>query len=104
MGEATQMPRSFLELAWGRIIDELARIRQLRDGWDGEGSPAPPPALVDGAAALARRLKAANVQAPDRVAAGVNATVTLEWFTPQGYMEAEVTSPAEATLRWVQGR
>lgn len=41
---------------WQCIIDELLRIRSLKDDWDGEGSEAPHPALVDGAITLAQTL------------------------------------------------
>jgi hypothetical protein len=34
---------------WDQLIDELLGIRNLKDDWDGEGTEAPPPALVDGA-------------------------------------------------------
>ncbi len=36
---------------WSPLIDELLRIRTLKDDWDGEGTEAPHPALVDGAIA-----------------------------------------------------
>lgn len=88
-------------LIWDKLIDELLRIRGLPDDWDGDGSPAPPPALVDRAIQVACEHRAANVSPADRVHAGVNGTVYFEWFTPTGYAEIEVASPSEATYRWV---
>jgi hypothetical protein len=85
---------------WSSIIDELLRIRSLEDDWDGEGTLAPNPALVDGAIKLATQLKGSAP--PDRVHASVNATVYFEWDTPEFYREIEVVSPMDAELRFVR--
>ena len=87
---------------WARAVDELLRIRRLEDDWDGEGTEAPHPALVDGAITLAQALRGRAVAPPDRVHAGVNATVYFEWHRPIGYCEIEVTSPIEAESRFVR--
>jgi hypothetical protein len=87
--------------AWRRLIDELLRIRNLRDGWDGEGTPAPHPSLVDGAIRWAQDFKAIGVSPADRVIAGVNGTVYFEWHAPL-YQEIEVTSPIDAEWRRVR--
>lgn len=87
---------------WSLVIDELLRIRTLDDDWDGEGTEAPHPALVDGAITLAQTLQARGVTPPDRVHASVNATVYFEWQTPLGYREIEVVSPVEAECRFVR--
>jgi hypothetical protein len=84
---------------WQCIIDELLRIRSLKDDWDGEGSEAPHPALVDGAITLAQTLLAKGISPPDRVHASVNATVYFEWLTPLGYTEIEVISPVDTECR-----
>jgi hypothetical protein len=84
------------------LIDELLRIRNLEDDWDGEGTEAPHPSLVDGAITLAQELKAAMYPPAERVIAGVNGTIYFEWHTPLGYQEIEVTSPLDAECRWVQ--
>lgn len=88
--------------AWGAVIDELLRTRTLEDDWDGEGTEAPHPALVDGAITLAQTLYAKGVTPPDRVHASVNATVYFEWHTSLGYTEIEVVSPVEAECRSVR--
>ncbi len=87
--------------AWPPLIDELLRIRNLNDNWDGEGTEAPHPALVDGAITLAQYLQATGRPPADRVIAGVNGTIYFEWHTPLGYQEIEVTSPINAECRRV---
>lgn len=87
---------------WPRLLDELLRIRNLEDDWDGEGTEAPPPALVDGAINLAECFQTNGVPPADRVIAGVNGTIYFEWHTPLGYQEIEVTSPTDAECRWVR--
>src|SRR5579875_1322013 len=86
---------------WSSLIDELLRIRNLQDDWDGEGTEAPDPALVDGAITLAQSLRAKRSPPADRVIAGVNGTIYFEWHTPFGYQEIEVLSPVDAEWRWV---
>ncbi len=88
--------------AWDMVIDELLHIRNLKDNWDGEGSVAPDPALVDGAITLVQSLKGSAWPPADRAVASVNGTVYLEWNTPLGYQEIEVTSPLDAEYRRVQ--
>jgi len=87
--------------AWSQVIDELLRMRLLKDDWDGEGALAPHPSLVDGAISLARDLQANGTPAADRVLASPNGTICFEWFTPLGYQEIEVISPVEAKFCWV---
>jgi hypothetical protein len=86
---------------WGPTIDELLRLRRLRDDWDGEGAEAPAPELVDSAITLAQDLQARGWLPPERVLASVNGTIYFEWHTPHGYVELEVTSPGEAECRFV---
>lgn len=87
---------------WSPVIDELLRIRTLEDDWDGEGTEAPHPALVDGAITLAQTLRDKGGTPPDRVHVSVNATVYFEWHTSLGYTEIEVVSPVEAECRSVR--
>jgi hypothetical protein len=84
---------------WNRWIDELLRLRQLQDDWDGEGALAPPPAVVDRAILIVQILRALDAPPPDRIFPSTNGTIYFEWFTPLGYWEIEVISPHD-----VQGR
>ena len=86
---------------WTERIDDLLAVRGLEDDWDGEGTAAPDPSLVDGAIALCQFLQSHGFAPPDRVHASVNETVFLEWHTPIGYREIEVLSPMEAESRWL---
>jgi hypothetical protein len=87
---------------WASTIDELLRIRNFSDNWDGEGTEAPHPALVDGAITLAKSFRFQGVSPPDRVHASVNGTVYFEWHTPVRYYEIEVVSPTRAECRVVR--
>jgi hypothetical protein len=89
------------EQTWSPLIDELLRIRNLKDDWDGEGTEAPHPALVDGAITLAQCLQANGIPPAHRVIAGVNGTIYFEWHTRLEYQEIEVTSPVDAECRRV---
>jgi hypothetical protein len=84
-----------------RLIDELLHIRNLEDDWDGEGTEAPHPNLVDAAIILAQNLAAGGFPPAERVIASVNGTIYFEWHTPLGYEEIEVMSPLDAEYRWV---
>ena len=99
-------PREGVRLAtprrtWTDLIDDLLRIRNYGDDWDGEGSEALAPALIDGAITLAQRLESFGMEPANRVLAGVNGTVSFEWQSAEGYREIEVTSPVDAEDRWV---
>jgi hypothetical protein len=99
----SRMSRSFLPAnTWKLLFEELLRIRNLKDDWDGEGSEAPHPALVDAAIALAKDLEADGHVPADRVIAGVNGTVYFEWYSPLEYREVEVTSPLDVESRRVR--
>jgi hypothetical protein len=87
--------------AWTQLIDELLRIRNLEDDWDGEGTEAPHPNLVDAAILLAQGLAASGLPPAERVIASVNGTIYFEWHTPFGYEEIEVLSPLDAEYRRV---
>lgn len=87
---------------WSSSIDELLRIRNLESDWDGEGSEAPHPTIVDAAISLAMWLRSRGVEPPGRVLASVNATVYFEWYSPVDYTEIEVISPDRTESRTVR--
>ncbi|WP_439622862.1 hypothetical protein [Gemmata sp.] len=87
---------------WGKLIDSVLDIHNLRDDWDGEGSEAPAPGAVDGALHLAMALRDRQERPADRVVPSVNGTVYFEWHLPDAYREIEVTGPSRAEVRIVQ--
>ncbi len=87
---------------WSQVIDDLLALRGLEDDWDGQGSEAPHPALVDGAITLAQSLQAQGLRPADFAVAGVNGTVLFEWHGPSDYLEIEVTAPDKAEGRSVR--
>lgn len=86
---------------WSDVIDELLALRGLEDDWDGQGTEAPDPALVDTALAVALDLRSSTMAPADRAIAGVNGTVFFEWFSPTTYLEIEVTAPGRAEGRFI---
>ena len=86
---------------WAGLLHDLARIRTYQDDWDGEGTEALRPDLMDSAVALAQALEAAGWAPADIVAGTRDATVCFEWRTAGGFLELEVESPREAEARRV---
>lgn len=100
-GSVYSRAEDYLGQAWMQLIDVLLRIRTLEDDWDGEGTEAPHPNLIDAAIRLAQTLAAGGFPPAERVIAGVNGTIYFEWHSPLGYEEIEVMSPLDAEYRWV---
>ncbi len=84
---------------WDSVIDELLRMRELRDDWDGEGSVAPDKALVDDVTSYAYWRKQENEFAPARVVATVNGTICLEWYINGFFIEYEFVEPGTVEVR-----
>jgi hypothetical protein len=78
---------------WSQRIDDLLAIRNLAHDWDGQGAPGPALELVDSAISLAVHLRQRGVKPPDRAVAGVNGTVSLEWYDGSSVMEFEIHKP-----------
>ena len=79
---------------WDAIIDKLLTFRTLEDDWDGDGTAAPGPALVDHAIITALSLRQSGYPPADWVVVDVNATIQFEWrFPPRGAYGVEVLSP-----------
>lgn len=86
--------------AWSARIDQLLRLRNLPDDWDGLGAETPRGELVDAAIKyLCDQRRWEQATPPDHVIATTSRTVVLEWHVPGGYLELEFVSPtcAEAT-------
>ena len=79
---------------WDREFDNLLRIRQLPEDWDGQGARAPTTELVDSALVLAHHLRQSSLPAPDRIVPAVAGTIVMEWQTKRGRcLELEVVEP-----------
>ena len=74
-------------------------MRSLCDDWDGDGAVAPGVAVVDTALTQAIRLRSKYHNPPDRVIAGVNGSVVLEWFLFNRIEQMEIFSPNEFEVR-----
>lgn len=85
--------------AWQSVMVELREMRSLSDDWDGDGAIAPGVAVVDTALAQAIRLRSEYHNPPDRVIAGVNGSVVLEWFLFNRIEQMEIFSPDEVEVR-----
>ena len=84
---------------WETVIDELLRMRELQDDWDGEGSIAPEKALVDDVTSYTYWRKKENELAPARVIATVNGTICLEWTINGLFIEYEFVEPDRVEVR-----
>ena len=67
---------------WKSCIDALLDIRLLERDWDGQGTEAPPPEVVDSAIILAVLLRQKNVTPPDVTVQSVQGTVLMYWQWP----------------------
>ncbi len=84
---------------WDTIIDELLRMRELQDDWDGEGSIAPETAIVDDVMSFAYWRKQENELPPDRIVATVNGTICFEWYADGFFREFEFVAPDILEIR-----
>ncbi len=84
---------------WNNIIDELLRMRELQDDWDGEGSIAPQTALVDDLTSFAYWQKQRNELPPDWIVATVNGTICFEWYVDGFFREFEFVAPDVLEIR-----
>ncbi|HEX4606750.1 MAG TPA: hypothetical protein VH092_00960 [Urbifossiella sp.] len=84
---------------WKACIDALLDIRMLEDDWDGQGTPAPPPEVVDSAIVLAVLLRQRHVLPPNVTVQGVTRSVLMEWQWPdKTSIEIEVIDPGVADV------
>ena len=84
---------------WKRCIDSLLAVRELKDDWDGQSTPAPPPDVVDSATVLAVLLRQHGVRPPTVTVQGVAGDVAFEWqWADQTSLTLEVAEPALASL------
>ena len=84
---------------WDKIIDDVLAISEYKDDWDGEGSLAPDPQVVVAAIKFAISSKNEKSPSPDRVIAGVNQSISFEWFDSASYTEFELSRTGEQFIR-----
>ncbi len=82
---------------WNKILDTLVSFRDYEDDWDGMGSVAPEPGVLDSAIALARILRDCGQPAPDGVGPTVDGTVCFD-TGPFPIECLEVVTPSHAEL------
>ena len=85
--------------SWDRIRTSLAKIRDLKDGWDGDEGQAPDPDLVEKAKCLAQQWQAQGGVVPDRVLITESQTILFEWQHSNIYREFEILGPSTAEDR-----
>lgn len=85
---------------WADARNELRKMRDLKDDWDGEGTAAPDLEIVIRAVRVAEYLDNSDYPPPDRVHVTVNATICFEWHREGVYQEAEVVSDWKVEWRW----
>lgn len=85
-----------------RARNELAQLKQLDAGWDGDrAEKISPGAIVAAHAALEKLLPIAPAPA---IVPNVNGTASLEWDTERGYAHLELSSKAYSFLLATKGR
>lgn len=87
-----------IEKKWRNSIDCLLRLRNIGDDWDGEGSIAPFPEIIDSAIKLiqADDLVRKTLPPPDRITPRRDGQVGLEWFIGQMYLSVRIFAPGAA--------
>lgn len=85
--------------AWKQCLDTIMAIRELEADWDGQGTEAPTPEVVDSALILAVMLRERKVRPPSWTVQGVRGDICLEWqWWDQTTLDLDISEPYEATL------
>lgn len=94
----TTSDASHIDKQWAMRIEDLLRIRLLRDNWDGEDAPAPAPEVIDSVLELFPLLRTqAELPPPNRIVPSREGGIVIEWqFDPDHYLEAECSEPYRA--------
>jgi hypothetical protein len=83
-----------IETKWHQINDELARIRELKDDWDGQGASAPVVENVEAAVKWLREMRSyPQAIPPSQIVPGVTGEVLFVWQKHAFFLEAEISKP-----------
>ena len=84
---------------WPKSFAELDTLRELTDGWDGDGTIAPSSAIIDSARELLQELqqmRGIRILCPTAIAAGPTGTILFAWYWGKRYFEIEIVAPYRA--------
>jgi hypothetical protein len=81
------------EEGWRNVFAKLEEFRKLEDDWDGDGSLAPSPEIIEASIRLAKRLK--ETETPPWVEPSVNGSMHFEWRTQESSHDIEVVSTTQ---------
>lgn len=90
-----------VDQCWTAIIDKLLLIRGYRDDWDGEGSLAPKPDIVDATINLIQAMRVSGESPPVGASCTDEGTVVVEWQLPNGSRNVEMINSHEAEIIWI---
>lgn len=97
---SSSSPANAAATRWVKSESDLKSIRRYREDWDGFGSPAPDPILVDAAIRFLGKLRKDGIfEPPFRVALSPNGSICIEWQSKEEYVEAEIVS--EYQIEWM---
>ena len=82
---------------WDDLLETLLSFREYSDDWDGMGSVAPEPGVLESAIALAKKLRDSGHPAPDGVGPTVDGTICFD-TGPFPVECLEVMTPSHAEL------
>jgi len=96
----TASSSSEVEANWNHIADELARIRELKADWDGQGASAPAAENVEAAGKWVREMRYyPQAIPPSQVVPGVSGEVLFIWQKEAFFLEAEISKPTQ--VEWM---
>lgn len=91
---------------WNEAVNELQKMKFLQDDWDGAGSVAPVPCVLQQAICFADAVsKTALLDPPTRVFVTVNGAICFEWWLGSGkHREIEFDETGYTSVLIVNGQ
>ena len=80
---------------WPRQLSRIAKLKLLKDNWDGEGAIAPSRELLQSLAHLLRIHQENGYPAPSRIVPTVDGIIAIEWQMPPRFASLEIARPYE---------